>query len=70
MTTKLCPGTATRQPHILQASTENFTANKARTDGLAPYCRECAAERQRLWKESNQSKVKAARKRYYAEHGK
>ncbi len=65
ISSKMCPGTANHPAHLLDASTVNFSSNRSRLDGLSVYCRECAAERQRLWKEANQSKVKAARKEYY-----
>lgn len=59
---KLCPGTSERVAHT--ELTDKFPKNKARSDGLAVYCRECAAWHQRQWKRKNPDKVKAAKALY------
>lgn len=61
MTTKTCPG-AGIAPHTEDASL--FAADKSRRDGLAPYCRICAATKQREWKQRNPEKVRAAKIKY------
>lgn len=66
---RTCPGSAIQPPHELINSLENFSPNKARNDGLAVYCRRCAAARQAAWRSQNQDKVKQSRKKYYARTG-
>lgn len=41
-----------------------FGRNICNVDGLATYCRECSAERQRQWKAANPSKVREWRRKY------
>jgi len=62
-------GHATQPPHELINSLENFSPNKSRNDGLAVYCRRCAAARAAVWRAKNQEKVKQQRKVYYAKTG-
>jgi hypothetical protein len=63
---KLCPGTRRRGAHTLPADSDHFTRNKARSDGLAVYCKTCSAERQRDWKIANPEKVRVAKRVYLA----
>lgn len=41
-----------------------FAHDKSRRDGLAPYCKVCAATKQREWKQRNPDKVRAAKMKY------
>jgi hypothetical protein len=66
---RTCPGHATQPPHELVNSLANFSPNKSRNDGLAVYCRRCAAARAAVWRAKNQEKVKQQRKVYYAKTG-
>lgn len=61
MTTKTCPG-AGIAPHTEDVSL--FASDKSRRDGLAPYCKVCAATKQREWKHRNPEKVRAAKIKY------
>jgi hypothetical protein len=44
-----------------------FGKNSAEKDGIAVYCRQCAAAIQREWKKMHPEKVKAWRRRYQEE---
>jgi hypothetical protein len=43
---------------------KNFSLNRQTPDGLAYYCRECNAAKQREWKHANPDKVKRWKRRY------
>ena len=60
--TKICHGSADQSMHSV--AKDKFTADKTRDDGLAVYCKSCAAARQRAWKHANPEKVIAAKKAY------
>jgi hypothetical protein len=60
--TKHCPGSTGQEAHV--EPTTLFASDKSRTDGLAPYCRKCAATKQREWKQRNPEKVRAAKTKY------
>jgi hypothetical protein len=60
--TKTCPGAKPRPAHTEPVSA--FAADKNRPDGLFVYCRKCAAQKQREWRERNPDKVRAARLKY------
>jgi hypothetical protein len=62
MTTKSCPGAGTQEAHVEE--TLVFASDRSRRDGLAPYCKKCAATKQREWKKLNPEKVKAAKLKY------
>lgn len=63
MTTKACPGNPPdQQPHVEDVSM--FSRDRSRKDGMAPYCRTCAAARQRAWKQAHPDKVRAAKQKY------
>lgn len=62
MTTKACPGAGEQPAHV--ELVELFAKDKSRVDGLAPYCKKCAATKQREWKALNPDKVRAARLKY------
>jgi hypothetical protein len=54
---KQCPGAGEQKQHVEDAGM--FASDRSRTDGLAPYCRKCAATKQREWKARNPEKVRA-----------
>lgn len=60
--TKICYGSPEKPAHVVAKS--EFTRDAARDDGLAVYCKACAAARQRAWKHANPEKVKAAKQAY------
>jgi hypothetical protein len=60
--TKHCPGATGQEPHTLAVSM--FSPDRSRLDGRAPYCRVCAATKQREWKQRNRDKVRAMKERY------
>ena len=62
MTAKHCPGAGEQQEHVEDASL--FSRDSSRPDGLAPYCRKCAATKQREWKKRNPEKVRAMKAKY------
>lgn len=62
MTTKKCPGAGIQVEHV--EDTALFASDKSRMDGLAPYCRKCAATKQREWKAKNPDKVRAMKQKY------
>lgn len=62
MTTKSCPGATAQDAHTEDVTA--FAGDRSRRDGLAPYCRKCAATKQREWKVKNPEKVKAAKLKY------
>lgn len=62
MTTKSCPGAGEQIAHVEE--TTLFAGDKSRADGLAPYCKKCAATKQREWKARNPEKVRAAKLKY------
>ena len=64
--TKICHGSADQPAHVV--AKDQFTADKTRDDGLAVYCRSCAAARQRAWKHANQEKVRESKRRYRETH--
>jgi hypothetical protein len=67
MTTKFCFGNGADQgPHIVDESL--FTRDSRRDDGLAVYCKFCAATRQRAWKHSNADKVREAKRAWRNKH--
>jgi hypothetical protein len=55
---KICPHCQRSRPR------GEFGQNICNPDGLATYCRECSAEKQRLWKAANAEKVARWRKAY------
>lgn len=59
---KNCPGSTGQEAHVMP--TTAFASDKSRLDGLAPYCRLCAATKQREWKRRNPEKVRAMKNRY------
>lgn len=59
---KSCPGAGAQAAHTEPVSM--FAADKSRVDGKAPYCKKCAATKQREWKAKNPAKVKAAKLKY------
>ena len=61
MTTKKCPG-ANKLAHVEDVSM--FAHDKSRSDNLAPYCRMCAAIKQKEWKRRNPEKVRDAKRKY------
>lgn len=60
--TKACPGATGQVAHVVAASL--FAGDRSRPDGLAPYCRACAATKQREWKHRNPEKVRAMKNKY------
>jgi len=60
--TKICFGHTGQPMHVV--AKDKFGKDAARADGLSPYCRLCAAARQRAWKHDNPEKVKAAKRNY------
>jgi hypothetical protein len=42
----------------------DFSKNKARVDGIQDYCRECCAQAQRQWRETNRDKVREFNRQY------
>jgi hypothetical protein len=61
--TKYCFGDGLNQTaHII--AKDKFSKDASRPDGLAAYCKDCAASRQRQWKHANPEKVKAAKRNY------
>lgn len=62
MTTKNCPGAGLQPAHV--ELIEMFSGDRSRIDGRAPYCKKCAATKQREWKANNPEKVKAAKVKY------
>lgn len=64
---KTCPGAGEQDRHTLP--TTMFSPDRSRPDGLAPYCRPCAAVKQREWKARNPEKVRAAKMKYRANGG-
>lgn len=61
MTTKTCPGAGVLA-HVEE--TTAFASDRSRIDSLAPYCKKCAATKQREWKQRNPDKVRAAKAKY------
>lgn len=61
MTTKSCPGASGQIEHV--ELVEMFASDRSRRDGLAPYCKKCAATKQREWKAKNPEKVRKYRQR-------
>jgi hypothetical protein len=61
MTTKSCPG-AGIPAHV--EAVDLFASDKSRIDGKAPYCKICAAVKQKEWKKRNPEKVRAAQAKY------
>ena len=61
MAVKQCPG-HNRTPHV--ALTSEFGTNASRADGLAPYCKLCAASQQREWKRNHPDKVRENKRKY------
>lgn len=49
---KRCPSCSKRLPP------ERFSANRSTSDGLAPYCRECASAKNRAWRKTNAKPLK------------
>jgi hypothetical protein len=45
-----------------------FHRDRARPDGLAAYCKECARQSARRWRKANPDKVREVSRRYYAAH--
>jgi len=62
--TKICPGAGKQKRHVCEHTL--FSSDRSRTDGMAPYCKDCAAEKQRQWKHNNPVKVREAKKKYRA----
>lgn len=62
MTTKSCPGAGEQPSHVEELSL--FASDKSRIDGRAPYCKKCAATKQREWKARNPEKVRAQKLKY------
>lgn len=60
--TKSCPGAGEQAAHT--EPTSLFANDKSRMDGKAPYCKKCAATKQREWKAKNPEKVRAAKMKY------
>jgi hypothetical protein len=60
--TKICFGSTGQPMHVV--AKDQFSKDAARADGLSPYCKSCAAARQRAWKHANPEKVKAAKRNY------
>lgn len=56
-TFKTCPGAGAQAQHTIPI--ELFSSDRSRPDGLAPYCKICAATKQREWKARNPDKVRA-----------
>jgi hypothetical protein len=61
---KTCPGTGAQPAHELPATAEHFSGDCTRQDGFCPYCKHCAAEKQREWKRNNPEKVRKMKKDY------
>lgn len=62
MTTKTCPGAGEQVTHTEE--TTLFASDRSRIDALAPYCKKCAATKQREWKRKNPEKVRAAKAKH------
>lgn len=64
LATKSCPGAEGQVRHVVALS--DFSTDKTRADGHAPYCKSCAAAIQRAWKRNNRDKVNASKRAYRA----
>lgn len=62
MTTKRCPGAGEQIAHDEDVGL--FSKDASRADGIAPYCRKCAATKQREWKKRHPDKVRAMKLKY------